>query len=224
MESKKIKKGDFVELEYTGKQKDEGIVFDTTVKEIAIANDLNKEADYKPVVICIGEGIMLPVLEEGLVGKKPGKYTFDLDPEQAFGKKSAQLLKLIPMKVFKQQDIMPYVGLDVNIDNQYGIIRNVSGGRVIVDFNHPLSGRDLTYDIEVKKFVTNDKEKLDSLLKASGIHYDSCSVKEKNAMIVLEHDVPDEVKKIVEDKVKKLVNIKKFSYVTKKKDEKQQKS
>ncbi|MBC8500230.1 MAG: peptidylprolyl isomerase [DPANN group archaeon] len=227
MESKKIKKGDFVELEYTGKIKDENKVFDTTKKEVAIANNLNKEADYKPIVVCIGEGYILQTLEAELEGKKLGKYTFELSPEQAFGKKSAQLLKLVPIKVFKQQDIMPYPGLEVNIDNRFGIIRNVSGGRVIVDFNHPLSGRDLTYDVEVKRFVNNDKEKLESLLRAGGIHFNSASVKEKKAMIVLEHEIPDEIKKAIDEKIKKTIGTKKIDYITKKQEKKkseQQKS
>lgn len=216
MESKKIKKGDFIELDYTGKFKDDGIIFDTTSREIAEANDLNKEANYKPVIICLGEGMMIPALEAALEGKTIGKNSFDLTPEMAFGKKSAKLLKLVPMKVFKQQDIMPYPGLEVNIDGTFGIIRNVSGGRVIVDFNHPLSGKDLSYDVNVKKIVTNDKEKVETMLQASRIHFDSVSVKEKNAMVVLEHDEPAEAKKFFEEKTNELVGIKKFNYVVKK--------
>ena len=223
MEAKKIKKGNFVEVDYTGRFKDEGTVFDTTEKEVAIASSLNKESDYKPIVICIGEGFILPALEEELIGKSTGKYSFELQPEQAFGKKSAKLLKLVPMKVFKQQDIMPHPGLDVTIDNQYGIVRTVGGGRVIVDFNHPLSGKDLVYDVKVNKFVTNDKDKVESLLKVAGMHYDSVSVKEKNAMIVLEHDMPVELRKLIDDKVKKMIGIKKIDYVVKKQEKKEEK-
>jgi len=222
LESKKIKKGDFIEIEYTGKLTEDGSVFDTTQKEVAMAHNLNKEADYKPAVICIGEEHILPTLEQGLEGKSIGKHKFNLEPDQAFGRKSAQLLKLVPIKVFKKQDIMPYPGLDVNVDGRYGIIRNVSGGRVIVDFNHPLSGRELTYNIEVKKFVTNDKEKIVALLTLTGVHHNSVSVKEKNVMIVLEEDVPDQVKKVFEEKARKLVGVKKIDYITKKQDKKKQ--
>lgn len=221
MEIKNIKQGDFVEIDYTGTIKDENIVFDTTKKEVAMANNLNKEAKYKPITICIGQGFILPTIETELIGKKIGKYSFELTPEQSFGKKSAKLLKLVPMKVFKQQDIMPYTGLEVNIDGTFGIIRNVSGGRVIVDFNHPLSGRNLKYDVEVKKFVTGDKEKLEALLKASGLPYDSASVKEKNAMIVISQPVADQIKAIFEENAKKLIGIKKIDYVLKKQKKKQ---
>lgn len=222
MESKKIKKGDFVELDYTGKFADEGTVFDTTLKEVAMANNLNQEAEYKPLVICVGEGFILPKLEEGLVGKTVGKHKFSLAPEEAFGRKNAKLLKLVPMKVFKGQDIMPYPGLEVNIDNQFGVVRNVSGGRVIVDFNHPLSGKDLNYDVEVKKFVTSDKEKVEALLQATGMHFDSVSVKEKNAMVVLEHELPDELKQLVDVKIKDAVKLKKIDYIVKKGAEKKE--
>ncbi|MFC2135877.1 peptidylprolyl isomerase, partial [Bacteroidota bacterium] len=195
-------------------------VFDTTVKEIAMAGNLNKKAKYESIIICVGEGYVLPAIEEQLIDKTAGKYKFELTPEQSFGKKSAKLLKLVPIKVFKQQDIMPYPGLEVNVDNNYGTIRNVSGGRVIVDFNHPLSGRDLVYEVEVKKFVTGDKEKIESLLKVAGIHYDSASVKEKNAMIVLEHDIPEEIKKAIDEKIKSTIGIKKIDYIVKKQDNK----
>ncbi len=222
MENKKIKKGDFIELDYTGTLVDENMVFDTTISKVAEENELNTQSEYKPVTICVGEGFILPALEEGLVGKSLGKHSFDLEPEKAFGKKSAKLLKLVPQKVFKEQDIYPQVGLEVNIDGSYGIIRSATGGRVIVDFNHPLSGRDVHYDIDVKKFVTAEKEKVESLINVMGADYDSVSVKEGTAMIVLNRELPDEAKKLLEDKVKDLTNIKQFKYVVKKsKDSKQ---
>ena len=49
------------------------------------------------------------------------------------------------------QTLNPIPSLPVNIDNLNGIIRTVSGGRVIVDFNHPLSGRVLSYNVKVNK-------------------------------------------------------------------------
>jgi len=214
--SEKIKIGDFIEIDYTGKLKDDGSVFDTTKKSVAESNGLNKAADYKPAVICVGEGFILSALEEGLVGKEAGKYIFNLTPEQSFGRKSAKLLKLVPLKVFKKQDIMPYTGLEVNIDGMFGLIRSVSGGRIIVDFNHPLSSRDIVYEVEVKRIVTDDKEKLQSIVQMAGIHYDSLSVKDDKAMIVLEHDIPKELKALFEAKAKEKTGVKTFDYVVKK--------
>jgi len=207
--TKAVSKGDFIEIHYTGMLKEDKSIFDST------RVNQDGKTTVKPMVICVGEGFILPALEEGLVGKKPGKYAFELSAENAFGKKDAKLLKLVPRKLFKQQDIEPYVGLEVNIDNQFGIIRSSSGGRVIVDFNHPLSGRDVVYQIEINKFVNDDKEKVDAILSISGIHYNSVAVKDGKAMIVLEHEVPDEYKKLVEDKIKEKTSVKNFDYVIK---------
>jgi FKBP-type peptidyl-prolyl cis-trans isomerase 2 len=126
------------------------------------------------------------------------------------------------MKVFKSQDIMPYPGLEVNIDNQFGIVKTVSGGRVIVDFNHPLSGKDLHYEVEVKRFITDDKQKMESFLSAAGLHYNSATVKEKKAMVVLEHEMPEELLKAVEKKIKETTNIESIKFITKKKEEKKE--
>lgn len=216
MESKRIKKGKFIELNYTGKLTEEGLVFDTTIKKVAEEHDLKTQSDYKPVIICVGEGFILPALEAGLIDKTIGKHFFNLRPEDAFGKKSAKLLKLVPQKVFKEQDIYPRVGLEVNIDGAYGVIRSATGGRVIVDFNHPLSGRDVSYEVEVKKFVTDEKEQVESLIKVIGFDYDSVGVKEERAVVVLNRDIPVELKKLFEDKVKELTKVKEFSYVVKK--------
>ena len=72
METNKIKKGDFIELDYTGTLKDEGVVFDTTIKEIGTASNLQRQSEYKPIIICVGEGYILPKIEEEIVGKAIG--------------------------------------------------------------------------------------------------------------------------------------------------------
>jgi len=151
-----IKKHDYIEIEYTGKVKDTGLVFDTTVESVAKAHDLFKEKiTYKPIIVCIGKQHLLKGLDEQIIGKEPGSYTIEVKDVDAFGKKDPNLLKLIPLKVFAKENIRPFVGLDLNIDGQYGIVRSVNAGRIIVDFNHPLSSRDLTYEIEIKRLVTD---------------------------------------------------------------------
>lgn len=161
-----IKKHDFIEIEYTGKLKDSGDVFDTTKIEVAKANNLPTEkAEFGSRNICVGENQMLRGLEAELIGKEPGTYTINLSAENAFGKKDAKLLKLIPLKVFTKENIMPMPGLQVSIDGVNGTIRTVTGGRTLVDFNHPLSGKNITYEVEIKKVLTDKKEKLVVLMQ-----------------------------------------------------------
>ncbi len=161
-----IKKGDFVEVQYIGMLKDEEIVFDTTDKSIAKEKGIfNDNMTYGPVVVRIGEAQLLKGLDDKMIGKETGKeYKFELSAEQAFGKKNPKLLKMVPSSVFKKQGIRAMPGLEINIDGMVGMIRTVTGGRVIVDFNHPLSGRDIIYRVKINKKLEDDAEKIRSYL------------------------------------------------------------
>lgn len=160
-----IKDKDFIEIEYTGKCED--IVFDTTNEEKAKEQDIhNENTAYGPVVICVGQGQVLKGLDKNLPGKETEKeYTIDIPAEDGFGKKDASLLKLIPKKAFDQQQIRPMPGLEVNFDGYRGVVRTVTGGRVIVDFNHPLSSKELSYDIKINRVVTDKKEQINSIIE-----------------------------------------------------------
>ena len=161
-----IKKHDFIEIEYLAKIQDSGLVFDLTNEEAAKQYNLyDPKATYKPIIICLGKNDILKGLDDALEGKEPGSsYTITLAPEQAFGKKQASLIKLVPTSLFTKESIRPVPGLKVNLDNIIGTIKSVSGGRTIVDFNHPLAGKTLIYEIKILRIVTSPKEKLEGLL------------------------------------------------------------
>ena len=209
-----IKKQDFIEIEYTGRIKGDDTIFDTTEEKVAKENNLHdKNADYSPVVICVGENNILKGLEEQMIGKETGKeYTFDISSDNAFGRKNAKLIQLIPTSKFRQQDIQPFPGLQLNIDGVFGVVKTVSGGRCLVDFNHPLSGKDLVYDVKIKRIVENDNEKLKSLLKMH-LHIKDVVIelKEDSANINLKKSLPkqaqEEFKKIVERTMPNIKNI-----------------
>ena len=119
------------------------------------AGVFSEKAKYEPIIICLGEKQVIPGLDEQLIDKDFGEYTFEISAEKGFGKKDPKLLQLVPMSVFKKQNIVPQVGLQVNVDNSFGVVRTAGGGRIIVDFNHPLSGKDLVYDIKLNKIVSD---------------------------------------------------------------------
>ena len=147
-----VSKKDFIEIEYTGKLKDENVVFDTTDETVAKENGLESHSGYGSVIICVGEEQLLKGLDKNLEGKETGKeYDIELKPEDAFGNKNAKLIQLVPTSKFKQQNVQPMPGMQLNIDGVVGTIKTVSGGRTLVDFNHPLSGKVLTYKIKINK-------------------------------------------------------------------------
>ena len=53
--------------------------------------------------------------------------------------------------------------MTLNIDNHLVKILSVSGGRVTVDFNNPLAGKEIEYTFTIKRQITDDKEKVDAL-------------------------------------------------------------
>lgn len=213
-----VKKNDFIEINYTGKLKEEGSVFDTTEEKTAKDNHLYREgAEYGPIIICVGEKHVLKGLDEFIIGKDAGNYTVDIIAEKAFGKKSAKLIQLIPAKKFTEHGIKPTPGLSVNVDGNRGLIKSVSGGRILVDFNHPLSGKDLTYDIEIKRIVTDKKEQIESLLDlilSIRKGKSEVSLTGEDCTIKIKKKLPKEVLKKVEEKIKELVNLSKIEITT----------
>jgi len=209
-----IKKHDFVEIEYTGKLKEENVIFDTTDEKVAKENNLH-DHDYGPVVVCVGEEQLLKGIDKNLEGKEIGnEFEVEIMPEDSFGNKDAKLIQLIPTTKFKQQNIQPMPGMQLNIDGVVGTIKTVSGGRTLVDFNHPLAGKELSYKIKINKKITDDKEKLRGYLKLSlGTKDFDAEINDNNAKIKLKSEIPKKAEEILKNKIIELVpNIKNIEF------------
>jgi FKBP-type peptidyl-prolyl cis-trans isomerase 2 len=211
-----IKEKDFVEIEYTGKLKDEDLVFDTTDEKLSKeAGIFSENTTYGPVVVCIGEGQLLKGLDKGLMGKEAGKeYTVDIQPEDGFGKKKADLIHLIGTSKFKKEGINPAPGMQVNVDGALGIIKTVTGGRTLVDFNHPLSSKELVYTFKVNKIVEDDLEKASAYLKVQTGAKDVTATLENNELKVkIQGDIPEEFKEKMNEKLTGIIpTIKKVTF------------
>lgn len=202
-----ISKGDFVEIEYTGKIKEGNLVFDTTSEEVAKQNKIyDKEATYKPLIMCVGEGHIVKGLDKEIEGREIGKkFTVDVPPEEGFGKKNPKLLQLISTSKFREQKITPVPGLQVNVDGLIGVIKTVTGGRTIIDFNHPLAGKELSYEVEIKRIVTDTKEKVATLIDLMRLKDFEIEIKEKTLTLETKHDIPKEIQQRIIDEIKRLV-------------------
>ncbi|MBX4196867.1 FKBP-type peptidyl-prolyl cis-trans isomerase [Candidatus Pacearchaeota archaeon] len=157
-----IAKKDFVELEYVGIT--QGQVFDSNVPEEL--KKLNPEAVAKPLIIAVGEGMVVKGFDSALEGKEVGKkYHVHVGFKEAFGERRRELVKTIPLKVFTEKNVNPYPGLVLALDDTIAKIIAVSGARVITDFNNPLAGKDLDYTFTITRKVTEDKEKAQALFE-----------------------------------------------------------
>jgi FKBP-type peptidyl-prolyl cis-trans isomerase 2 len=155
-----LQKKDFIEIEYTGKVKN-GEIFDTNIKEDLKKTDFKIEA--KPFVFALGEGMFLEGVDNFLIGKEIGNYYVELSPENAFGIRNPKLIQMAPIKIFHEQKINPLPGYIFNFDNRIGKVLSVSGGRVLIDFNNPLSGKDIIYEIRILRRIKDIKEKINAM-------------------------------------------------------------
>jgi len=154
-----LKEKDFIEIEFTGKVKG-GDIFDSNVKKDIEEAGLKLEA--KPFAFSLDQGMFLKGVDKFLIGKEIGDHKIELKPEEAFGIRDSKLVQKLPMKAFVQQQLNPIPGAMFNFDGKIGKILTVSGGRVIVDFNNPIAGKEVVYNIKVLRKIDNQDEKIKS--------------------------------------------------------------
>lgn len=165
-----VDNGDFVRVNFTGKVKDTEEVFDTTYDEVAQEVGLfDENKTYKPIPIVVGGNHLLPAIEEAIIGLEEGETKHvEVDADNAFGPRDPKMVQLVPMKEFKKQGMTPFPGMKIQSEGNTGKILTVNGGRVKVDFNHELAGKDLVYDVEVTEIIADEEEKIKSMIE---LHY-----------------------------------------------------
>lgn len=199
----KVQKGDFVEIKYVGRL-DDGSIFDVNDKETAKKEQI-KGHIHEKTIVCIGEKDIVLGLDDFLCEKELGKkLEITIEPEKGFGKKNPKLLQIIPANKFKEQKINPIVGLQVEIDQYRGIIKSISGGRILVDFNHPLAGRTLHYEITITKKIEDLKEKISGFLELN-FHLHNVQLEENEGTVTLTAPFPPEMQPMLETELKKRI-------------------
>ncbi|HTX60724.1 MAG TPA: peptidylprolyl isomerase [Methanobacterium sp.] len=180
-----VKKGDFLRLEYTGRVQETGEVFDTTDEKVAEEEDIKSENKvYGAIPIIVGAGHVLKGIEEALIDMDEGEEkTVEIPPEEGFGERDPKLMQLIPISEFRKQGIKPQIGMGITLEGSTGVIRSISGGRVRVDFNHELAGKNLKYNIKVEKVIIDDEEKIKSMIT---LHYPNPNIELDNHKVEIE--------------------------------------
>uniref|UniRef100_A0A7V4N3U0 Peptidyl-prolyl cis-trans isomerase n=1 Tax=Thermodesulfobacterium geofontis TaxID=1295609 RepID=A0A7V4N3U0_9BACT len=156
-----INRGDFIELEFTGIVN--GEVFDTTDENIA--KSIGYKGEVKPIKIIVGEGMVVRGLDKNLEGKEVGKeYEIKLKPNEAFGEKNAALIKTISINAFNDKSILKENSF-INIEGIVARVVKVGSGRVVLDFNHPLAGKEIIYKFKIKRKIEDEEEKVAAILQ-----------------------------------------------------------
>ncbi len=155
-----LQKNDFIEITFTGKVRG-GEIFDSNIKKDIEKAGLDVEA--KPLIFCLGQGMFLKGIDDFLIGKKISEYEIELKPENAFGKREPSFVQMMPLKVFAQHKTQPVPGAMFQFDGRVAKVLSVSGGRVMVDFNNPLAGKEVIYKIKILKKLEKIDDKINAL-------------------------------------------------------------
>lgn len=161
-----IQKGDFVLIDYVASVKESGEIIDLTREDVAKSKKFYREDGiYEPQLVIVGEGWVPKGVDEALAGMEEGEVrVVEIPPEKAFGLRDPEKVKVIPARELAKRGIVPRVGMRVEVDGKVGVIKSVGGGRVTLDFNHPLAGHSIVYELRVVSRVEGDLERALELL------------------------------------------------------------
>jgi FKBP-type peptidyl-prolyl cis-trans isomerase SlpA len=116
--------------------------------------DSNFERD--PATFVVGDGNLLPGFEKAIFGLTEGdKKTLTISPEQGFGQRNPNNMQEFPRSEFSS-DIELREGLVLSFSDAQktelpGVVSHFDENVVVVDFNHPLAGRDIVFDVAILK-------------------------------------------------------------------------
>ena len=113
--------------------------------------DSNFEKD--PATFTIGDGSLLPGFERVLFGlKNSDKRTFEIPPEQGFGTPNEQNVQIMPRSQFDSMELdygVLVIFKDAAGGEMPGVVKAFNDQQVTIDFNHPLAGKVIVFDVEI---------------------------------------------------------------------------
>ena len=137
-------------------EKNSRVLADVTVKltDGTIAD--STKVSGKPSWLVLGDGSFSPAFESQLMEREAGEnLVFELEANDAFGDSNPDLIQFMDISQFPQ-DLELKNGAIIAFDQpdggqMPGVIREVQGGSVKVDFNHPLAGESIIFEIQIKQ-------------------------------------------------------------------------
>ncbi len=171
---------DFLLLNLTLRNAETRSVYQTTLEEVARESGIYSDRiSYTPLLVIPGETNLFPKLLERLLASGEGeRFEIVLEPEEAYGSYDRSKVRVYSVKRLEREGIHPHVGETIYLDDQMGVIQSVTGGRVTVDFNHPLAGKRLLAECEVLKRIVDDLEKIRAIVAdAFDVRLDDISAK-----------------------------------------------
>ena len=155
IQKEKVATGDKIIVDYIGRLDDHN-VFDTSVESIAKASGkYNPNRDYEAgLEFTVGAGQMIAGFDAGVVGMKLGETkTLKIPADQAYGQKKDELIRKIPLEQVGDLSGVS-VGTQVLLGGKIpATITEITDKDITVDANHELAGKDLIFDVTIKKIT-----------------------------------------------------------------------
>jgi peptidylprolyl isomerase len=190
-----IEEGDFVLVEMTGRTLETDEVFDTTDEELAKTEGIHEEEKtYGPKLVVVGEGWVLKGLDDRLAGLKLEETAeVEIPPEEAFGERNPENVRTVPFRVLRSKGINPVIGQQIELDGRTAVVRSIGGGRVQLDYNHPLAGRRIVYHVKPTVKHESDEDKIRALIGRRFLSIDLNLFKLKILKTKVKIEIPDEI-------------------------------
>ena len=122
--------------------------------ELEDGSKVDSNFGHDPVSFVIGDGSLLPGFEEAMYGLVAGQErTFNIPPEKGFGQRNPSNLQHIARSNFGSvehlKEGMVFSFADSKGQERPGIIFEIGEDQIVVDFNHPLAGHEITFTVKV---------------------------------------------------------------------------
>ena len=109
--------------------------------------------DKQPATFKVGDGNLLPGFEVALYGFKAGdKRSLQIEPENAFGQPNPQNVQVMPRGQFQDMELsegLLIIFNDAANAELPGVVKAFDEQQVTIDFNHPLAGKTLNFEVEI---------------------------------------------------------------------------
>lgn len=138
-----VKKGDVVRLHYTGKF-DDGMEFDSS-------------KNGEPITFEVGSGEIIPGVDEAVEGMEVGEIKeVSVSPDKAYGERREDLVREFPISVLAGATVIEGQPIQLQTDEGQivsAIVEKLTAETVTFDFNHPLAGKVLNFELELVEIV-----------------------------------------------------------------------
>lgn len=121
--------------------------------KLANGDVVDSTFDKQPATFKVGDGNLLPGFEAALFGFKAGdKRSVQVEPENAFGQPNPQNVQIMPRSQFQDMELsegLLVIFNDAANTELPGVVKAFDDAQVTIDFNHPLAGKTLSFDVEI---------------------------------------------------------------------------